>query len=44
MLVAENCNGYLTPSTDAELKYPEPGSDGEYPLRLPSGNCTGLGY
>jgi hypothetical protein len=49
MLVADDCNGYLTPNTDAELKYPEPGpdvvqGDGEYPLRLPSGSCTGLGY
>jgi hypothetical protein len=46
MLVAEIGNGCLTPSTDAELKFPQPGpdvvqGDGEYPLQLPSGNCTG---
>jgi hypothetical protein len=48
MLVADDGNGCLTPRTDAELKFPEPGpdvvsGDGEYPLLLPSGNCTGLG-
>jgi hypothetical protein len=47
MLVADDGNGCLTPRTDAELKYPEPGpevvtSDGEYPLRLPEGHCMGL--
>jgi hypothetical protein len=49
MLVADDGNGCLTPSTDAELKFPESGpdamqGDGGYPLRLPSGNCTGLGH
>ena len=49
MLVADDGNGCLTPMTDTELKYPEPGlevimGDGEYPLSLPEGNCSGLGY
>ena len=48
MLVADDSNGCLTPRTDAELKYPEPGpeevvGDGEYPLRLPEGRCKGVG-
>jgi hypothetical protein len=46
MLVADIGNGCLTPSTNAELKFPEPGpdvvqGDGEYPLQLPSGNAQG---
>lgn len=46
MLVADVGKGCLTPLTDAELKYPEPGpemvtGDGEYPLRLPEGDCNG---
>lgn len=44
MLVADNGNGCLTPKTNAELKFPDPGPDivrldGEYPLALPSGTC-----
>jgi hypothetical protein len=47
MLVADDGRGCLTPRTDAELKFPEPGAevvtgDGEYPLRLPEGHCMGL--
>jgi hypothetical protein len=47
MLVADDGKGCLTPKADAELKYPQPGlevvtGDGEYPLRLPEGNCTGV--
>lgn len=48
MLMADVDNGCLTPKTNAELKFPEPGyevvsGDGEYPLKLPEGDCTGLG-
>jgi hypothetical protein len=47
MFVADDGKGCLTPRTDAELKFPEPGAevvtgDGEYPLRLPEGHCMGL--
>jgi hypothetical protein len=47
MLVADDGKGCLTPKADAELKYPQPGlevvtGDGEYPLRLPEGNCMGV--
>lgn len=47
MFVADVRNGCFTPKTDAELKFPEPGTDvedgdGMYPLRLPVGNCSGL--
>lgn len=47
MLVADDGKSRLTPMTDAELKYPEPGpeavtGDGEYPLRLSEGDCSGL--
>lgn len=47
MLVPDDGNGCLTPLTNAELKYPEPGpevvtGDGEYPLLLPEGHCNGL--
>jgi hypothetical protein len=45
MLFADVNNGWLSPLTTAELKYPNPGpdvveGDGEYPLQLPTGNCT----
>jgi hypothetical protein len=45
MLFADVKNGCLSPLTNAELKYPNPGpnvveGDGEYPLQLPTGNCT----
>lgn len=48
MFIADDGNGCLTPHTTAELKYPDPGpnvqiGDGEYPLELPYGNCTGAG-
>ena len=48
MLIADDGNGCLTPKTTAELKYPHPGpevvpGDGDYPLELPSGNCSGPG-
>ncbi|KAK2813860.1 hypothetical protein FQN50_000261 [Emmonsiellopsis sp. PD_5] len=46
-LFANLDNGCMTPKTDYELKYPNPGpdvegGDGEYKLRLPmgAGNCT----
>lgn len=45
MFIADVGNGCVTPKTDAELKFPDPGidveeGDGEYPLRLPVGNCS----
>jgi hypothetical protein len=45
MLIDDISNGCETPKTTAELKYPNPGpdiveGDGEYPLQLPSGNCS----
>ncbi|KAK3671031.1 hypothetical protein LTR78_009149 [Recurvomyces mirabilis] len=45
MFIADDGNGCSTPHTTAELKYPLPGpdvvmGDGEYPLALPSGNCS----
>lgn len=48
MLVADDGNGCLTPKSTAEVKYPDPGpdvvlGDGLYPLKLPSGSCSGVG-
>jgi hypothetical protein len=45
MMIDDIKNGCETPKTTAELKYPKPGpdvveGDGEYPLQLPSGNCS----
>jgi hypothetical protein len=45
MFVADVGDECLTPKTNAELKYPQPGvdvvkGDGAYPLQLPSGNCS----
>lgn len=44
MLVADINNGCMTPRTNAETDFPEPGpevhyGDGEYPLRMPEGSC-----
>lgn len=44
MLVADIDNGCLTPRTNAETDFPDPGEDvvygdREYPLRMPEGNC-----
>jgi hypothetical protein len=44
MFVPNYAAGCVTPKTNAELQFPDPGpdvvkGDGEYPVELPSGNC-----